>query len=92
VKLVMALRATLPALDPRKAAKLDQANPSARSAKANFLRSIETLNLLGNGVAVECGERWMVSRPTYKREGGRKGWSTVLVTAPGSWEKTVPRV
>jgi hypothetical protein len=25
------------------------------------------------------------------REGDPKGWSTVLVTALGSWEKTVPR-
>jgi hypothetical protein len=28
---------------------------------------------------------------TGQREGDRKGWYTVLVTALGSWEKTVPR-
>jgi hypothetical protein len=26
-----------------------------------------------------------------RREGDPKGWSTVLVTALGSWERTVPR-
>jgi hypothetical protein len=26
-----------------------------------------------------------------QKEGDTKGWSTVLVTALGSWEKTVPR-
>ena len=27
---------------------------------------------------------------TYYREGDPKGWSTLLVTALGSWKKTVP--
>ena len=37
-------------------------------------------------------ERWVAreGRPQH-REGDPEGWSTVLVTALGSWEKTVPR-
>jgi hypothetical protein len=65
---------------------LPNTNPAARVDRDTF-----RINRLYNEDMDNLLRGHVVSGQILSREGDPKGWSTVLVTAVCSWEKTVPR-